>query len=84
METKTTDKTQQTEKDCSKGHAGFKHLGMMLICCLVPLAAAFALKQFGYSGVASYLVLLLCPIMHLFMMRGMLKNQAEPQANIKK
>lgn len=81
MENKLIDKTEQTEKGCSKDHAGFRHLGMMLICCLVPLAAAFILKQLGYSGIASYLILFLCPIMHLFMMKGMFTNQDKPQSD---
>ncbi|WP_425058172.1 hypothetical protein SCACP_28180 [Sporomusa carbonis] len=82
MKSKATDTIQSSHRDCSKEHSGLKHLGMMFICCLVPLAAAFILKQLGYTGIASYLVLLLCPIMHLFMMKGMFKDQAEPQSNI--
>lgn len=81
MENKATDTMQSPKKECGNGHSGLKHLGMMFICCLVPLAAAFILKQLGYSGIASYLILLLCPIMHLFMMKGMFKDQV-PQSNI--
>ena len=83
MENKAIDKSRQTERECSKGHTGFKHLGMMAVCCLIPLAAALLLKQLGYSGIANYLILFLCPIMHLFMMRGMFMNQAEAQVNSK-
>lgn len=50
---------------------GLKHMLMMLACCLAPLGVVLLLKQSGYDGAASYLVLLLCPLMHLFMMRGM-------------
>ena len=84
METKTIDENHQTEPKCRKGHAGIKHLGMMLLCCMVPLVTAFGLKQLGYSGIASYLVLLLCPIMHLFMMKDMFTNRDEAVSGIKK
>ena len=65
-----TNSSEATVKRC-----GVKHLGMMLICCLVPLVVALTLKMFGYAGVASYLVLLLCPLMHLFMMKDMFTNR---------
>lgn len=82
MENKVIDTIQPPKKGCDKKHSGFKHLGMMLICCLVPLTAALVLKQLGYSGISSYLILLLCPIMHLFMMKDMFKDQGAPQSNI--
>ena len=47
------------------------HAVMMLVCCIVPLALVFALVYFfGLSKSYLYwVVLLLCPIMHYFMMR---------------
>ncbi len=57
---------------------GLKHMLMMLVCCLAPLGAILLLKLSGYEGAASYLVLLLCPLMHLFMMRGMGHKHQEP------
>lgn len=83
MENKSINKARQTDRAFGKGHTGFKHLGMMAVCCLVPLIAALLLKQLGYSGIANYLILFLCPILHLFMMRGMFTNQAEPQVHSK-
>ncbi|SDD72615.1 Protein of unknown function [Sporomusa acidovorans] len=56
---------------------GFKHMVMMLLCCLAPLGLVLLLRQSGYDGEANYLVLLLCPLMHLFMMRGMGHNHNE-------
>lgn len=50
---------------------GIKHTLLMLICCLAPLGILLFLQQNGDVGAAGYLVLLLCPLMHLFMMRGM-------------
>lgn len=67
------------------GHGGIKHLLLMLVCCLAPLGLVLLLKQSGYDGAASYLILLLCPLMHLFMMRGMghkqQDNSGEKQAS---
>ncbi len=66
--------SQEQHKNC--GGKG-KHLLMMLLCCLTPLGVALLLNLFGYSGAASYLVLLLCPLLHLFMMRGMFKTTSD-------
>lgn len=63
-----------------KGHSGMGHGLMMILCCLVPLGVAFALKAMGYGAAAGYLVILLCPLMHIFMMRGMLKGKAGDHA----
>lgn len=60
--------TSQGQHQCG---SGIKHMLLMIVCCLAPLGGALLLRQFGYEGVASYLVLLLCPIMHFFMMRDM-------------
>ncbi len=52
-----------------------KHALIMILCCLIPLALLVVLWAIGISG--SYLileVLLLCPLLHIFMMRGMRKG----------
>ncbi len=52
-----------------------KHTLIMVLCCLIPLAILGILWVAGVSG--SYLilgVLLLCPILHIVMMRGMHKG----------
>lgn len=69
------DKTQK--HNCS---SGFKHMLLMIACCLAPVGVALLLKVSGYEGAANYLVFLLCPLMHLFMMKGMLhkKQETEP------
>lgn len=53
----------------------WKHVIMMMACCLAPVGAALVLTYIGYTGVGSYLLFLLCPIMHIFMMRNMNKGQ---------
>lgn len=67
----------KNEKNNSRhsGHGGIKHMLMMLACCLVPLALVLILKQSGYNGAAGYLILLVCPLLHLFMMRGMFRKK---------
>ena len=52
-----------------------KHGLIMVLCCLVPLALIGVLWAIGVS--ASYLffgVMLLCPLLHIVMMRGMHNN----------
>lgn len=51
--------------------SNIKHMLMMFACCLVPVGAMLLLQISGYDGVDNYLVFLLCPLMHLFMMKGM-------------
>jgi len=60
---------------------GIKHMLLMLVCCLAPLGLVLFLQQSGNFGGAGYLVLLLCRLMHLFMMRGMGQNQQNKAGN---
>jgi hypothetical protein len=52
---------------------GKLHFGLMVLCCLIPVAVIFTLPALGVNlgGVAWYLLILLCPAMHLLMMRYM-------------
>ena len=70
------------ESGAIQGHqhswgGGIKHMLMMFACCLAPIGVVILLKLSGYEGAASYLVFLICPLMHLFMMRVMGKKQQE-------
>ncbi len=52
-----------------------KHTLIMVLCCLIPLVMLGVLWAIGISG--SYLILgviLLCPLLHIFMMQGMHKG----------
>lgn len=52
-----------------------KHALIMILCCLIPLVILGVLWATGFSG--NYLILvviLLCPLLHVFMMRGMHKD----------
>jgi hypothetical protein len=50
-----------------------KHLLIMLACCLIPLAGLVAITVFRVptSSVVYFGLILLCPALHLLMMRGM-------------
>lgn len=51
------------------------HLWLMLACCLIPIALILAIGVFGISlgaltPLLPYALILLCPLMMFFMMRG--------------
>ena len=48
------------------------HLLGMILCCAIPLIGILALSYLGILGSwGYYAMLLLCPVAHIFMMRGM-------------
>ena len=50
-----------------------RHVLLMVLCCAIPLVLILALPYLGVSLASSgwlLLVLVLCPLMHLLMMRG--------------
>ncbi len=51
-----------------------KHILIMLACCLIPLVALTAIFVFRIpaTGVIYFGILLLCPVLHLLMMRNMM------------
>jgi uncharacterized membrane protein len=67
----------QSTSNISSPHSSAHHRGagghmwLMLLCCLVPIALFAAVAAFGipFSGVLSFAVFLLCPLMMVFMMR---------------
>lgn len=57
------------------------HALMMIVCCGIPLVGILALTSFGILGSWGYFALLLiCPLGHLLMMRGMHSDSEEHMA----
>ena len=50
------------------------HWLMMLVCCLIPLIIAGILFYLGFKTYAILAAMLLCPILHYFMMKDMHKK----------
>ena len=54
------------------------HALAMILCCGIPLVGILALSSLGILGSWGYYALLLiCPLGHLMMMRGMHSNSEE-------
>ncbi len=54
------------------------HALAMILCCSIPIVGILALSSLGILGSWGYYALLLiCPVGHLLMMRGMHSNSAE-------
>jgi len=66
-----------------------KHMVLMLICCLVPIALIAAVSIFGLSlgplqPLIPYVAVLMCPLMMIgmmWMMRGNNGNQSQHHVN---
>ena len=56
------------------------HALMMILCCGIPLVGIMALSSLGILGSWGYFALILIfPLGHIFMMRGMHSGHAEPK-----
>ena len=54
------------------------HALAMILCCAIPLVGILALSSLGLLGSWGYYALiLLCPLGHIFMMRGMMHSNSK-------
>lgn len=63
-----------------KNHSHGKHMLFMFIGCLAPILVIVILKTFGLGNGAfaksiSSFGFLLCPLLHIFMIKGMMSNK---------
>lgn len=67
-------------------HNHKKHMLLMLACCLIPIAGLVAISVFRIpaSNVLYFGMILLCPLLHLVMMRGMMGGHNHGESNAKK
>ncbi|MEK6973199.1 MAG: DUF2933 domain-containing protein [archaeon] len=55
-----------------------KNLLWMAVCCLVPLIVIGIIFFFGFNqSYLTVIALLLCPLLHIFMMKGMHKEKPD-------
>ncbi|MFZ3058132.1 MAG: DUF2933 domain-containing protein [Candidatus Methanoperedens sp.] len=60
-----------------------KHTLMMVLCCLIPLVLLGILWIAGVSqNILSFGIILLCPVMHLLMMKNMKHGTQNPESQI--
>jgi hypothetical protein len=60
------------------------HALMMILCCGIPLVGIMALSSLGVLGSWGYFALILiCPLGHIFMMRGMHSGHADSRTPAK-
>ncbi len=69
-------------KNDKRQHGHGKHLLLMLLGCLIPIALILGMGYFNIGGpilsrFPLFLMLLICPLMHIFMMKGMMSNGNE-------
>ena len=56
------------------------HALAMALCCGIPIVGILALSSLGILGSWGYLALILiCPLGHMFMMRGMHSNSRDAE-----
>ena len=77
----------ESDTNTQKINEGFfsrhKHAIMMFIVCVIPLLLLGVLWVAGVSqNILSFGILLLCPVMHLLMMKNMNHGAQNPQSQI--
>ncbi len=57
--------------------AGLKHMAIMIACCVIPMAVLVSVFVFkiDLGTLGLFAVMLLCPLLHIVMMKGMMGHQ---------
>jgi len=59
------------------------HFLAMVLCCALPFIAIFVFSSLGLSEILGkygiYALILLCPLAHIWMMRGMSRTPENPK-----
>ena len=59
------------------------HIMAMILCCAIPIGGIILLSYMNVIGAwGYYLIFLLCPLMHIVMMRGMHGSHQKPNLMI--
>jgi uncharacterized membrane protein YhaH (DUF805 family) len=66
---------------CEETTVNRKHFWIMFLCCAIPIVGLLAISVLNIpvSSVLYFGLLLLCPLLHLVMMRGMMGREREHQ-----
>lgn len=72
-----------SEQSEQKNKMGKKHLILMILCCVVPMGVFFVLFALGIplNRLFLFAIILLCPLSHIFMMRGMKHHEHDDHAS---
>lgn len=72
-----------SEQSEQKNKMGKKHLILMILCCVVPMGVFFVLFALGIplNRLFLFAMILLCPLSHVFMMRGMKHHEQDDHAS---
>ena len=72
-----------SEQSEQKNKIGKKHLILMILCCVVPMGVFFVLFALGIplNRLFLFAMILLCPLSHVFMMRGMKHHKQDDHAS---
>jgi len=72
-----------SEQSEQKNKMGKKHLILMILCCVVPMGVFFVLFALGIplNRLFLFAMILLCPLSHIFMMRGMKHHGQDDHAS---
>lgn len=71
-----------SEQSEQKNKMSKKHLILMILCCVVPMGVILVLFALGtpLNRLFLFAIILICPLSHMFMMRGMKHHEHDDYA----